>query len=307
MLTGIEDISTQGRITGLRPGAHDSITLQLTEPKRHGFAPALITYLPGLQNRYRSSLEGKNIVYTIADTTQPPYAAEIRLEYQEQYDPLIALSLNRVDATLLYQDDNIDAMKRRIGPQQVEQIDEAILFLSFGDGLSQEEREFLWGVVRSEPLLDQLSQRGENLDRILPRETPLPYILASPHGIPPQAPVELLYSSFDPLTYATAVALSFQLQQRGIQTRLIPQENRSRERMDGTHMIQVGRVDRSFLSRDRADVFLADYWFQGRRTEDERIQSFRQKTLFSLPLYLAIQDDLVLQETGNIYRRNDDE
>jgi hypothetical protein len=296
IVEGLFDRGESIRITGITPKNHNTIELTLTRPKIQGYSTELIALLPGLTGKYRNRGTRENTSYIIADTTLTPYAASIDVEYNSDFDPVIELSMGRSDGVIVYQDENLSTIERRVDQAALHEVDRNLVFLSFGNLLTQQIRETLCSAISPTDMIHQISSEGSLREMIFP-DGPAPTQLSpeDPGGVPEKT-IQILHPAKNPIAATTAAALAFQLRQKGFQAE-VSRHSYEEKLHSGEFMIAVGSINESLTEREKSRGFVADYWFQGNTDEVRRIRNCKQKALFSIPLYLALQPGVEMIDT----------
>ncbi|MGM0462331.1 MAG: hypothetical protein ACQEQ4_07940 [Fibrobacterota bacterium] len=295
IVEGLFDRRESIRITGITPKNHNTIELTLTRPKIQGYSTELIALLPGLTGKYRNRFTRETTSYTIADTTLSPYAASIDVEYNSDFDPVIELSMGRSDGVIIYQDENRSTIQRRVNQAELHEIDRNLVFLSFGNLLTQPIRKTLCSAISPTDMVHQISSEGSLREMIFP-DGPAPSHLSPEDPDIPENTIQIIHPAQNPIAATTAAALAFQLRQKGFQAE-VSRDSYEEKLHSGEFMIAVGSINESLTELEKSRGFVADYWFQGNTDEVRRIRNFRQKALFSIPLYLALQPGVEMVDT----------
>lgn len=292
-------------IRGLTPSSMNAISI--TTSYSHGdISPEKMLLMPGMSGLYCEGGNTSTTTYAIAQAGSKPHAAKVTVSHHKNFDPVISYSMKKSDAVLVYKKSNINDIKRRSSANSVAKIDNLLFFLSINSNLSEELREMISSKIAPLKILNQLDVEGETIERIENREESTPYNFGGNVFTSPSGELRLIFPTDNPIASEAAASIAYNLNKEGIKVSLVDSEGAyERGLYENNFDIALCAINETQLSIKGIESYIANYWFSGEKNETSRITSFKEVPLFSVSLFLAMQNDVSIFEKSvkQIYKQ----
>lgn len=292
-------------IKGLSPSSMNAISVTTSFSDGDILKEELLL-LPGLSGQFTEGGSLDKTTYELSGSTSKPHVKKATVAYTPDIDPVITHSMKKSDAVLLYKKSNINDIKRRSSAQNIVAIDDLNFFLSLNKNLSEDLREQIASKITPLKLLNQLDVEGKTIERITKQHESIPYNFGGNVFSPSNSELTLIYPTDNPIAGEVAAAIAYSLNSSGIKVQLIQDEKSYEQKLfDETYDIALGAINSSMTSIPKIDSYIANYWFSGETKEVQRIATFLEVPLFSVSLFLAMQDDIHIFEKNvkQIYKQ----
>lgn len=291
-------------IKGLSPSSMNAISLA-TSFNNKEITPADVLLLPAMSSKYVETGTPDNTSYEFSLSDAKPYAKKVSVNYSESVDPVISYSMKKSDAVVLYKKSNMADIKRRSSADAIEKIDQMNLFLAVNSNLAEDLREQISSKATPIKLMQKLDVQGEVISRITKKDESIPYNFGGNVFAPSESKLKLIYPTNNPIAAEVAAALSYHLNQSGIGVELINTPGQYENALfSNSYDIALGAINESELQIKSIEDYIANYWFNGEKNEVSRITNFIEIPLFSVSIFLAMQDGVKIykQNVKQIYK-----
>lgn len=289
-------LGTAKSIRGLNPSSMNAISVATSFSDGDILKEELLL-LPGLAGLFTEEGTLEKTTYTLQGTPTKPHVKKVTVQFSEGIDPVITHSMKKSDAVIVYKKSNINDIKRRSSVKNITPIDKINFFLTLNENLAEDLREQIASKVAPLKLLNQLDVEGETIERITSKEESVPYNFGGNVFTPSSTELTLIYPTDNPIAGEVAASLAYALNNSGIKVQIIQDEKAYEQKLfDQTYDIALGAINESMITIPKVDSYIAKYWFGGESNEIKRITSFQEVPLFSVNLFLAMQDGVSLFE-----------
>jgi hypothetical protein len=290
-VVGLKELVTgeESRLSGLSPRSQLEIQINTVNGKDINNRKLLST-LTGTGNRYQANILNRSRVYTYSDSSiQTPHLKSIN--FIKTNDPIISFSTKKSDGLLLHRTEDIQLIRNRFKSSLLKKVDEQTIFLSLNSSLTKEERLNIIGKIDSKTILNQVPVDGRITDK-LEKSSKSPYIITPLISEPLPTPLKIIYSPRSPVAKQSAKALLNTL--LDLKFEAFIEEDFEKSLYLNNYHIAVGAINSSILDREEGRDFIADLYFNGEKSEEERLYSGVEKPLFSLPIYLVLRKPYII-------------
>lgn len=292
-------------IQGLRSTSMNAISLSTSFSQKEIIKEHL-QLLPGISGAfYENSAENKT-TYSIVSPGAIPHVAKATILYKEEFDPVLSFSMKKSDAAILYKKSNINDIKRRRTEATVAKIDDLNFFISLSSNLTDNLREQIAGKIAPLKILNSLDCDGVQIERLTQRDKETPLAMGGNVFQPSNSELKLIYPTNNPLAAEVAATIAYSLSQAGLKVQLVDDKEAYEQSLYyNSFDIALGVINESQLQIPSIESYIADYWFNGEKEEETRIKTFTEVPLFSVSLYLAMQENTAIYEKNlkQIYKQ----